>query len=362
MKRLRPAPSVERMASSWTGASDTQTFTRVLMLASAIAALSSFLLFGLQPLAVAEMGHWHAPATVVHFFQWTYLAGVTLTALSSSLEPGPDLRLAAAVFVPVAVYTILMVMPTGPHRLGHLAPIAVWLACASTVMVRALGRAPNTCQQRPYAILAFSNAGALLGVLVWLHPAQLPSHAPWIIVGTVLLFIGASLIAVVRKMDRPPLQLRAGEMASVPKSGVRVVLIWFFLAMSASLSMMLAHKLFVAMDESNSAMTATHATATALPLLVFLLAYVVGWSKAATAGTDGDGRWLRHVIASAGIAAWTTAFDPSKAAVAVALYVFCAACVELLRRHAPPPANATLFQIVQAAGGVCGGWLASYVQ
>jgi len=34
----------------------------------------------------------------------------------------------------------------------------------------------------------------------------------------------------------------------------------------------------------------------------------------------------------------------------------------LLRRHAPPPANATLFQIVQAAGGVCGGWLASYVQ
>jgi len=354
------------MASSWNEASNTQTFTRVLMLASAIAALSSFLLFGLQPLAVAEMGHWHAPATVVHFFQWTYLAGVTLTALSSSLEPGPDLRLAAAVFVPVAAYTILMVMPTRPHRLGHLAPIAVWLACASTVMVRALGRAPNTCQQRPYAILAFSNAGALLGVLVWLHPAQLPSHAPWIIVGTVLLFIGASLIAVVRKMDRPPLQLRAGEMASVPKSGVRVVLIWFFLAMSASLSMMLAHKLFVAMDESNSAMTATHAathaTATALPLLVFLLAYVVGWSKAATAGTDGDGRWLRHVIASAGIAAWTTAFDPSKAAVSVALYVFCAACVELLRRHAPLPANATLFQIVQAAGGVCGGWLASYMQ
>jgi len=33
------------------------------MLASAIAALSSFLLFGLQPLAVAEMSHWHAPAT-----------------------------------------------------------------------------------------------------------------------------------------------------------------------------------------------------------------------------------------------------------------------------------------------------------
>jgi len=61
-------------------------------------------------------------------------------------------------------------------------------------------------------------------------------------------------------------------------------------------------------------------------------------------------------------AAWTTAYDPSKAAVSVALYVFCAACVELLRRHAPLPANATLFQIVQAAGGVCGGWLASYVQ
>jgi len=143
---------------------------------------------------------------------------------------------------------------------------------------------------------------------------------------------------------------------------VRVVLIWFSLAMSASLAMMLAHKLFVAADESNSAMTATHAAGTALPLLVFLLAYVVGWSKAATAGTDSDGRWFRHVVVSALIAAWTMAYDPSKAAVSVALYVFCAACVELLRRHAPLPANATLFQIVQAAGGVAGGWLASYLK
>jgi len=354
------------MASSWNEASNTQTFTRVLMLASAIAALSSFLLFGLQPLAVAEMGHWHAPATVVHFFQWTYLAGVTLTALSSGLEPGPDLRLAAAIFVPVAAYTILMVMPTGPHRLGHLAPIAVWLACASTVMVRALGRTPNTCRQRPYAILASSNAGAVLGVLVWLHPAHAPSTASWIIVGTLLLIIGASLIAVVQKVGVPPPRHRAGEMGAVPNSGVRIVLVWFSLAMSASMAMMLAHRLFVAMDESNAAMTATHAAThaagTALPLLVFLLAYVVGWSKAVTAGTDSDGRWFRHVIASALIAAWTTAHDPSKAAVSVALYVFCAACVELLRRHAPLPANATLFQIVQAAGGVCGGWLASYVQ
>jgi len=62
---------------------------------------------------------------------------------------------------------------------------------------------------------------------------------------------------------------------------------------------MLAHKLFVVMDESNPAMTATHAAGTALPLLVFLLAYMVGWSKAATAGTESDGRWFRHVIASA---------------------------------------------------------------
>ena len=159
-------------------------------------------------------------------------------------------------------------------------------------------------------------------------------------------------------------------MGAVPNSGVRIVLGWFSLAMSASLAMMLAHRLFVVMDESNPAMTATHAAThpathaagTALPLLVFLLAYVVGWSKAATAGTDSDGRWFRHVIASALIAAWTTAHDPSKAAVSVALYVFCAACVELLRRFAPLPANATMFQIVQAAGGVGGGWLASYMQ
>ncbi len=343
------------MASRWNEASNTQTFTRVLMLASAIAALSSFLLFGLQPLAVAEMGHWHAPATVVHFFQWTYLAGVTLTALSSGLEPGPDLRLAAAIFVSVAAYTILMVMPTGPDLLGHLAPIAVWLACSSTVMVRALGRTPGNCRQRPYAILAFSHAGALLGVLVWLQPAHVPSYASWAVVGTILLIIGASLIVVVRKVGEQPLRLQASEMGSVTMSGARVVLIWFFLAMSASLAMMLTHRQFVAMDDSNPATTNTHTTGTAWPLLVFLLAYVVGWSKAATAGSNSDGRWFRHLVVCALIAAWTLAYDPSKAAVSVALFLFCAACVELLRRHAPLPANATLFQIVQAAGGVAGG-------
>jgi len=351
------------MESNWSEASDRQTFTKLLIFASAVAALSGFLLFGLQPLAVAEMGHWHTPATVVHFFQWTYLAGVTLTAVSSGLAPGPDLRLAAVAFVPVAAYTILMVMPTGPHRLGHLAPIAVWLACASTVMVRSLGRTPKAHPQRPYAILASSNAGALLGVLVWLHPAHAPSTTSWIIVGTILLVIGASLIVVVRKVGLPLPRPGADKvMGSISKSGFLVALIWFMLALSASLAMMLAHGLFVAMDQPNPTMTATHATGTALPLLVFLLAYVVGWSRAATAGTHIDGRWFRHVIASALIAAWTTAYDPSKAAVSVALYLFCAACVELLRRFAPPPANATMFQIVQAAGGVCGGWLALYMQ
>ena len=349
------------MASKWSEASDTQTFTGLLIFASAVAGLSGFLLFGLQPLAVAELGRWHTPATVVHFFQWTYLAGVTLTAVSSGLAPAPDLRLAAVVFVPVAMYTVLMVMPEGPHRLGQLAPIAVWLACASTVMVRALGRTPRACRQRPYAILASSNAGALLGVLVWLHPAHAPSTTAWLIVGTILLIIGASLIVVVHKVGVPPPRPGLDRMDCVSNSGVCVVLIWFLLAMSASLAMMLAHRLFVAMDEPNPAMTATHATGTALPLLVFLLAYVVGWSRAATAGTPIEGRWFRHVFAIALIAVWTTAYDPSKAAVSVALYLFCTACVELLRRLAPLPANATLFQVVQAAGGVCGGWLASYM-
>jgi len=350
------------MNSNWSEVSDAQTFTGLLMIASVIAALSSFLLFGLQPLAVAGMGHWHAPATVVHFFQWTYLAGVTLTALSSGLAPGSDLRLAAAVFVPVAAYTILMVMPEGPHRLGHLAPIAVWLAGASTVLVRALGRTPKTCRQRPYAILACSNAGALLGVWVWLHPAHAPSHTSWIVVGTVLLIIGASLIVVVRKLGVPPLRLRAREMGSVSRSGVRVVVSWFSLAMSASLAMMLAQSLFIAMDESGTSMTAVKVTGTALPMMVFLLAYVVGWSQTASARTGADGRWLRHVIAGGLIAALTMALDPSKAAASVALYVFCTGCVEMLRRLAPLPANATMFQIVQAAGGVFGGWLALYSQ
>jgi len=211
-------------------------------------------------------------------------------------------------------------------------------------------------------ILASSNAGAVLGALVWLHPAHGPSYASRITVGTVLLIIGGSLIGVVRKGGVPPRQLRAGDMGSVPERGVRVLLIWFSLAMSASLTMMLAHRLFVGMDESKPAMTAMHATGTALPLAIFLLACMVGWSSAATAGTRSDGRWFRHVVVSALIAAWTTAYDPSKAAVSAALYLFCTACVRLLRRFTPLPANAAVFQIVPAAGGAGGGWLASYMQ
>jgi len=125
------------------------------------------------------MNYWHAPATVVYFFQWTYLAGVTLTALSLGLGPGPDLRLAATVFVPVAVYTILMVMCTGLHRLGHLAPIAVWLACASTVMVRALGRTPNTSHRghyrpvdRPLAQIEAISRSHGAGHLVLVQPSE----------------------------------------------------------------------------------------------------------------------------------------------------------------------------------------------
>jgi len=106
-------------------------------------------------------------------------------------------------------------------------------------------------------------------VLVWLHPAHVPSYTSWTVVGTILLIIGVSLIVVVRKVGVPPLRLRAGEIGSVFRSGVRVMLIWFSLAMSASLAMMLTHRLFVTMDESNPAMTTTHATGTALPLLVF---------------------------------------------------------------------------------------------
>ena len=301
------------------------------------------------------MGHWHTPAAVIHFFQWTYLAGVTLTAISSGLAPTPDLRLAAAVFVPAAAYTILMVTQDGPHRLGHLGPIAVWLVCSSTVMVRALGRTANTCRMRPYTILASSNAGALLGVVVWLHPAHVPSYTSWIIVDAILLIIGACLLVLVRKLGVPQSLPQADRAGSVSKVRVGVVVIWFALAMSASLAMMLAQRMFAAMDTSSP-------SATALPLMVFLLAYVVGWSQAASLGTASNRHWYQQATAAALIAIWTLALEPSKAAISVVLYVFCATCVTLLRRFAPHPANATLFQIVQAAGGVFGGWLALHLQ
>lgn len=346
------------MKSSRSESADTQTSTILVLFASVIAALSSFLLFGLQPLAVTDIGPWHSPAIVLHFFQWTYLVGIILTAVSSGLAPGSDLRLTAIVFLPVAAYTVYMAIPDGPQRLGHLAPIAVWLACSSTIMVRALGRMQPTQRSRTYSIFACSNAGALFGVLVWMHPDQHTlSDVSWLIVGAILLIIGVNLAVVVRIHSVGHGRPNNFKARSVQRVCGYAVVIWFALAMCASAAMMHTQKLFAAIDTSESATTATAAGRTALPLMIFLLSYVVGWSHEALAWRVRNQRWLWHVLACGLIAALTIKLDPSKTFASLALYVYCAACVEMLRRSAPLPANATLFQIIQAAGGAFGGWL-----
>ena len=123
--------------------------------------------------------------------------------------------------MPVAADTIFWVMPTAPHRPSHLAPIAVWFACPSMLMVRALGRTPNTCRQRTCAILAFSNAGEVLGVLVWLHPAHAPSTASWIIVGTLLLIIRKPAVGRARAGQHAPRLQGANHSSALGIAGIR---------------------------------------------------------------------------------------------------------------------------------------------
>ena len=337
-----------------------QPLTPLLLSAGAIAALASFLLFGLQPLVVGTIGYWHHPSTVVQFFQWTYLVGVALTGLTSGLQPRADMRVATAIFVPVAAYTLLAVVPAGPRRLGDLAPLAVWLACASTVLVRSLAKSPAMAPHRPYAILASSNAGALLGVVIWLHPLHSASSTSWEIVGLLLLAIGIGLVLVLCNLGTQPprTQTASNGTGSAP---MHHMAIWFGLATLASLAMMLAHIVFVTADESGVSTDSLRVPGTALPLLLFLLAYMVGWFPIGNARFKLGDRWVGHLIAIGLILAWTMASYQSKTVLSVALYVFCAGCVETLRRFAPHPTGATAFQVVQAAGGACGGWLSLYV-
>ncbi len=329
----------------------------MLATAGGIAGLASFLLFGLQPLTISTMNGWHSSAAVVQFFQLTYLFGVLLTAGTVNLSPKADVCLAAALFFPAAAYTLVMAIPNGLQRLGDIAPLAIWLASASTIMIRAMGAALPLENLQPYSIIAASNTGAMSGVVLWLHPSRPSAESVWLAATVTLLMIGIGLVMLLYLAAKLPESSRKRRDINFPWSTYHTAL-WFILSMMTSLALVMAYQKLGSSNQNESHATSLSLSISAMPLLVFLLAYVVSWLPRSASSTQSHLPLALHGLSIFFIYVVTAAVSHAAIFTLPLLYLFCVACVEALRRLAPNPALATRFQVVQAMGGACGGWLA----
>lgn len=328
-----------------------------LALAALIAGLASFLLFGLQPLMAEAMAGWHPPPRVIGFFQWTYLVGTVLTALTAKLRPRADLSLMLLLYFPAAAYTLQVALPSGPQRLGDIAPMALWLGPVSTILLRVVARSAHAQESlRWYGIVAASNAGGILGVLVWLRPMAVDAGTVWLGIAVILFAIGSGLLALRRWVSPCSAAPQRGRIPPVSlwpraRSGA-----WLLLAMTASFAMMSVQR---TLDVSKSHGVLEVGPQAALPLFAFLLAYVVAWAPTGHQRDAWQRRLTLHVLAGLFIAAAAVGGNALTAALLVVLYAVCACCVEGLRHCAPPPGASTAFQTWQALGGTCGGWIAT---
>lgn len=328
-----------------------------LALAAFIAGLASFLLFSLQPLMAEAMAGWHPPPRVIGFFQWTYLVGTVLTALTARLRPRADLGLMLLLYFPAAAYTLQVALPSGPQRLGDIAPMAVWLGPVSTILLRAVARSAHSQGSlRWYGIIAASNAGGILGVLVWLRPMTVEAGTLWLGIAVILFAIGLGLLALRRWVSPCSAAPQSGcipPISILPRGGSGA---WFLLAMAASFAMMSVQRTLDVPQRNGMLEVGPQ---TALPLFAFLLAYVVAWAPAGRQRDAWQRRLALHVFAGLFIAAAAVDVNALTAALLVVLYAVCACCVEGLRHCAPPPSASTAFQTWQAVGGSFGGWIAT---
>jgi len=340
-------------------------------------ALSSFLLFQVQPLIARFILPWFGGVASVWtvcmlFFQSVLLAGYAYAHLTVRLLPGRGQAILHMALLGLSLLVLPIIpadawKPTGAempslHILGLLLVVvgAPFLLLSSTAPLVQAWFARLRPGSSPYRLYALSNAGSLLGLLSYpflFEPAlKLPDQAHlWsgaYVAFAMLSAAGAWLVGRTAGAPAPesPAAISDGERSP----GVLNYALWFGLAGLGSTTLL-------AVTNELCQEVAVVPFLWVLPLALYLVTFILcfesdRWYRRAVffplallvpfvattttwGGADGKGAQLLYDIGF-----WC-----------VAMFVLCMVCHGELVRRRPSPRHLTAFYLMISAGGAAGG-------
>jgi hypothetical protein len=331
--------------------------------------LSAFLLFAVQPILAKAILPWFGGTAGVWtvslmFFQITYLLG---NLYAHWMEQGARSRWQPRVHTLLlgASLLLLPIVPRGfwkpvtgadpTWRILGLLTVTIGLPflllSATSPLLQTWYRRERGGAQ-PYRFYALSNAGSLLALLsypVVIEPFLGTRHQA---VGWSYAYGAFAVLCGVIALARPAGAVPAERVASAPRPGWQVQLLWVFLAADAS-------ALLLAVTNYISQNVAAVPLLWIVPLSLYLLSLILCFE-----GERWYHRFLFLRLAAVALGGMAFAFSPEYANAGpmlqiplfcAGLFVCCMACHGELAKLKPSPEHLTLFYLMVSLGGALGG-------
>jgi SAM-dependent methyltransferase len=335
---------------------------------ASVAFLSALLLFQVQPMLGKRLLPWYggSPATwtaCMLFFQLLLLGGYAWADALVRRAP-QRLQLILQLALLAAAIALLPIGPSDADRpvaldapllqiLSVLARTAgvpyLALACTAPLLQHWYERASG---QSPYALYAFSNAGSLLGLLLYpfaLEPL-LPMAQQARLWSTLFVLFAAGLAACGLRAGRAARpRAAAPDTAPPPSAGVQAR--WFALALVPSV-------LLLAVTNHITVDVAAVPFLWVAPLTLYLLSFVLAFAGERFCPR---GLLLPLWVACTGalgiglFAHGTASLAQQLLVPLISLFVCALLCHGELARAQPPPAQLSRFYLLLSAGGAAGG-------
>ncbi|MBM4107865.1 MAG: hypothetical protein FJ255_03495 [Phycisphaerae bacterium] len=334
--------------------------------------LSAALLFVVQPL-VAKLvlpqagGSPAVWTTSMLFFQALLLAGYGYAHLLSRRLPLGVQVVTHAALLGLACLALPIELrggspdPSADPRGWLLSALALsvgpmFLAVSTTapLLQRWFSRTRHARAHDPYFLYAASNAGSVLGLVAFpfvLEPSFGLSEQGrgWSVLFMALaaLIVACGVASAARKGSR----LSPAPEAASPSVGWRRRLWWITLAAVPS-------SLLLGLTQHVTSEVATLPLLWVLPLLLYLVTFILAFSTGVRVGTERLGRWAALGALLLALVMLSNATQPAAAIVAVHLlgfFVLAWMCHKRLADDRPPADRLTEFYLWLAVGGVLGG-------
>jgi len=336
--------------------------------------LSSSLLFLIEPIAGKRLlpllgGSAAVWTACLVFFQTALLLGYfTAHWLVTRAQPRRQATMYVTLLALSLAQLVLGISLTLRANPGHPITSVLWLltlliglpfvtlSVTSPLLQAWYARAAHAAgaESRPYGLIAISNVGSLLSLLIypWLIEPRLSLHAQstTLTIGFIALaFVCGAIALSTRDLPLLPTRSRTTEIDSDITMADRAL--WIALAACASL-------LLSAMTTHISQNVATIPLLWILPLVAYLLSFVAAFSS-----ERWQPRWLVGILAIAGLGSsgylvykgvLATPIERATAIYIVSLFAICWFCHSELYRRRPSPAQLTSFYFLVAAGGAFG--------